>query len=72
MLENPQLGDPTIPPPLAVHTCFDKLEIRLNHALIEVMGSHLKYREDTGDGGEDTDFDRWAHGQIYQSEFNMT
>lgn len=71
MLENPKPGDPTIPLPMVVNTCFDKLVINVNRTLLEIMRSHLRSREENGGGGEDTDFDRWVHGQIYQSEYNM-
>lgn len=70
MLENPRLGDPTVPAPLAVSACFDKLEIKVNRALLESMKSHLKTRESAENNGEDTEFDRWVHSQIYLSEYN--
>jgi hypothetical protein len=66
-------GDPapkTEPLPLVISTCFDKLEIVFNLTLLEMMESHLKSREDGS--GEDTDFDRWLHGQIYQLDYNAT
>lgn len=76
MLENPG-GDPKllqILPPMAVNTCFNKLEVRINTALLTSMSAHLESRENSrsceGDA-EDTDFDRWVHGQICQSEYNM-
>jgi|HubBroStandDraft_2_1064218.scaffolds.fasta_scaffold150375_1 hypothetical protein len=55
---------------MEVNTCFDRLVIGLNSALLDCMEAHLMFREDNQDGGEDTDFDRWIHGQIFQSEYN--
>jgi hypothetical protein len=66
--EDPAPRVKTEPPPLAISTCFDKLEVVFNLTLLEMMESHLKSRE--SGSGEDTDFDRWLHGQIYQSDYN--
>jgi hypothetical protein len=61
-----------MPIPMSINVCFDKLEIHLNQALLGLMESHLKQRDSSGNAGEDTDFDRWIHGQIYQSaDYNM-
>lgn len=70
MLEDPKPEDPKLAPPLVVATCFDGLEIRVNGALLEVMKSHLKTREDAANCKEDTDFDRWLHGQVCRLEYN--
>lgn len=70
MLENPREQDPKVPPPMAVNTCFDRLEVRINRALLDSMELHLVDSGEGGDNGEDTDFDRWIHGQIYQSDYN--
>jgi hypothetical protein len=70
MLENLNADNSTIPPPLGIQTCFDKMEIVLNRAMLGCMQSHLKHRQDHGYGGGDTDFDRLIHGQIYHPEFN--
>ena len=51
-----------------VHTCFDRLEIEINPALLQSMNLHLTSREMGSD--EDTDFDRWLHAQIYKLEYN--
>jgi hypothetical protein len=53
-----------------VQTCFDKIEIVLNRAMLGCMQSHLRRRQDHGDNGEDTDFERLIHGQIYRLEYN--
>jgi hypothetical protein len=57
-----------------VNTCFDRLEIVINGALLSVMQSHLagapKDEQGMVDAREDTDFDRWMHGQIYQCDYN--
>jgi len=56
---------------MVVNACFDKLEISINSALLEIMKSHLEQRERLGDEGGDTEFDCWIHGQVYQPEYNM-
>lgn len=75
MLEHPTDADPKIPVPMVVNSCFDKLEISVNPALLHIMQSHLVRRElkdgDAGFDDRDTDFDRWIHGQVYQAEYNM-
>ena len=55
---------------MVVSTCFDKLEIVVNLAMLEVMQSHLMHREGTGNIRGNTSFDCWVHGQICRSEFN--
>lgn len=56
---------------MSVNSCFDKLEINVCHTLLNTMRSHLKQREQIGGSEEeDTDFDRWIHGQVYRSEYN--
>jgi hypothetical protein len=71
-LERPRAGDPTLPIPMVVNSCFDKLEININPPLLHVMELHLKQHERPKDVEEwDTDFDRWIHGQVYQPEYNM-
>ena len=71
MLENPKPGDPTFPLPIPVSTCFDRLQVKLNRAMLELMRLHLEFREDPGKSEEDTAFDRWIHGQIYCPGYNM-
>ena len=74
MLEHPGGNDPRIPAPMVVNSCFDKLEININPALLHIMQSHLMQREkpsNTDVGFDDTDFDRWIHGQVYRAEYNM-
>jgi hypothetical protein len=71
MLENPKPGDPTFPLPILVRSCFDGLQVRFNRAMLEMMRLHLEIREDPEKRGEDTDFDRWIHGQIYFPGFNL-
>jgi hypothetical protein len=70
-LENPKTSDPTVPLPIKVNSCFDKLEININPSLLAIMISHLEQREKPESMEEDTKFDRWIHGQVYQSEYNM-
>lgn len=72
MIENPQLGDTTLPPALVVNTCFDGLRIKINQTLLETMGDHLMAREDHQARQEDTGFDRWLHGQILETVYNST
>jgi hypothetical protein len=69
-LENQTAGDQSDPAPMSVNTCFDRLEISINQTLLRIMRSHLEGREEDGDDGEDTDFDRWVHGQIYRPHYN--
>ena len=57
MLENHKPKDPTVPLHIAVNTCFDKLEININRTSLESLRSHLNSQRQTGDYGEDTDFD---------------
>lgn len=71
-LETPRPDDTTFPIPMVVNVCFDKLEIRINHALLSIMQSHLTQRERPDNEEEgDSEFDCWIHGQIYQPEYNM-
>jgi hypothetical protein len=57
---------------MVVNVCFDRLEFKICRTLLKIMQAHLEQRE-WGDGseGEDTDFDRWIHGQVCQSEYNL-
>jgi hypothetical protein len=70
MIENPKDGDPNDAPPIAVQSCFDRLEITINNPLLTTMLSHLAHREDDRNSQVDTDFDVWIHRQIFQPEFN--
>ena len=69
-LERPKPHDPTLPPPMVISACFDRLEISINKSLLEIMQSHLQKREESGREEVDTDFDRWIHGQTYRPEYN--
>lgn len=69
-LERPKPRDPTLPPPMVISACFDRLEISINQSLLEIMQSHLHKREESGTEEVDTDFDCWIHGQIYRPEYN--
>ena len=67
-LERPLPNDSSLPLPIQVQACFDKIVIDINPPLLGLMESHLKQRESFDE--EDTDFDRWIHAQIYQPEYN--
>jgi hypothetical protein len=69
--EYPTSDDPTLPIPMAVNACFDRLEISINRPLLETMESHLKQRESSRETEVDTNFDCWIHGQVYRPEYNM-
>lgn len=69
-LERPKRRDPTLPPPMIISACFDRLEIVINQSLLEIMQSHLQEREESDAEAVDTDFDCWIHGQIYKPEYN--
>ena len=60
----------TDPKPIRVSTCFDGLEITVNHSLLDLMQDHLMFRGEHPSATEDTGFDRWLHGQVYTTEFN--
>jgi hypothetical protein len=45
MIENPKDGDPKDAPPIAVQSCFDRLEITVNNLLLATMGLHLQCQE---------------------------
>lgn len=70
-LNAPHTCPTTEPPPIEVHACFDKLEIKLNKALMDLMRDHLIRREKPENEEEDTGFECWIHAQIYQPEYNM-
>jgi len=55
---------------MRVNVCFNGLEISVNRALLDIMGSHLSQLDRSGHI-EDTDFDRWIHGQVYCAEYTM-
>jgi hypothetical protein len=71
MIEQPDQEQAEFPPPLRVNTCFDRLGIQVNGALLKLMRDHLTIREGLENPGRDTDFDRWLHGQIYTCDYNM-
>jgi hypothetical protein len=70
-LKHPKPHDPTLPPPMVISACFDRLEISINESLLGIMQSHLQKREESGREQEDSYFDRWVHGQVYRPEYNQ-